>query len=392
MTASILDRMPTLTGAEIVAHLVPPPQFANATIDSYRPDRDYPVAGRGGRGDPQLRGGLAPQGRSVQAPPAGDQAGHLPRRRIRRRQDPPAGRAVAPRAGPEVLRHVHRVHRAGRRGRLREHREAAQRRVAGRDRRVRARRPGRHAAHVAAAVRAGRRRDRGSPRPPTPRRTPSARAGSRRRTSCGRSMRSPRSSRWSRIDGVDYRHRDIEGHARTVDAVDAATVDTLDPFDGVVGHLSKVHPSRYVRLIDGLDSIGLTGVHPFKNQTDALRFVAFVDRLYDAQVAIVASGHAARPGLPGRHARRRVPQEVSARDLAPHRAHRTGRRLIDRYRSSCRRRHAIRVTPTPTTAIRARPAEAATARHGVRRPGWPTAPATRSGSTRRPPRRPRPAR
>jgi cell division protein ZapE len=34
----------------------------------------------------------------------------------------------------------------------------------------------------------------------------------------------------------------------------------------------------------------MTGVHPFKNQTDAFRFVAFVDRLYDAQVRIYAEG------------------------------------------------------------------------------------------------------
>jgi cell division protein ZapE len=42
--------------------------------------------------------------------------------------------------------------------------------------------------------------------------------------------------------------------------------------------------------VDGLAAIGLTAVHPLANQTDALRFVAFVDRLYDAQVRIVADG------------------------------------------------------------------------------------------------------
>ncbi len=31
-------------------------------------------------------------------------------------------------------------------------------------------------------------------------------------------------------------------------------------------------------------------MHPFTSQTDALRFVAFVDRLYDGQVAIRAEG------------------------------------------------------------------------------------------------------
>jgi cell division protein ZapE len=100
-----------------------------------------------------------------------------------------------------------------------------------------------------------------------------------------------------RIDGLDYRRRDIEGHAVALDsdafeaAVAAAQgVLTLDEFDAVLSQLSSVHPSRYVRLVEGIDTVALRGVHPFANQTDALRFVAFVDRLYDAQVRILATG------------------------------------------------------------------------------------------------------
>ncbi len=100
-----------------------------------------------------------------------------------------------------------------------------------------------------------------------------------------------------RIDGLDYRRRDTEGHAvSTADGAFDATLEqlsgvvTVDSFDAVVRHLSTVHPSRYVRMIDGLDGIALTGVHPLSNQTDALRLVAFVDRLYDAQVRIIATG------------------------------------------------------------------------------------------------------
>jgi cell division protein ZapE len=100
-----------------------------------------------------------------------------------------------------------------------------------------------------------------------------------------------------RIDGLDYRRRDIEGHAVSLSntdfesAVAAVSGDvTIDSFDSVITHLGTVHPSRYVRLIDGLDAIAVTDVHPLHNQTDALRLVAFVDRLYDAQVRIVATG------------------------------------------------------------------------------------------------------
>jgi len=100
-----------------------------------------------------------------------------------------------------------------------------------------------------------------------------------------------------RIDGLDYRRRDLEGHALPLSeaAVKSAVSQfhgtiTIDSFDDAIKHLSTVHPSRYVRLVDGLDAIALTGVHLLTNQTDALRLVAFVDRLYDAQVPIIASG------------------------------------------------------------------------------------------------------
>jgi cell division protein ZapE len=100
-----------------------------------------------------------------------------------------------------------------------------------------------------------------------------------------------------RIDGLDYRRRDVEGHAIALTGADLFAqlssqdgVVTIDDFDSVLVTLSKVHPSRYVRLVEGIDTVAITDVHPFVNQTDALRFVAFVDRIYDAQVRLLASG------------------------------------------------------------------------------------------------------
>jgi len=52
-----------------------------------------------------------------------------------------------------------------------------------------------------------------------------------------------------------------------------------------------VHPSRYIRLIDGVEVIGLREVVQLDDQSAALRFVAFVDRAYDAQIPIRATGH-----------------------------------------------------------------------------------------------------
>ncbi|MFT4284787.1 MAG: AFG1/ZapE family ATPase, partial [Protaetiibacter sp.] len=40
--ASLLDRAPEMTGAEMAASLVPPRQFARATLEGYRPDPDFP--------------------------------------------------------------------------------------------------------------------------------------------------------------------------------------------------------------------------------------------------------------------------------------------------------------------------------------------------------------
>lgn len=103
-----------------------------------------------------------------------------------------------------------------------------------------------------------------------------------------------------RIDGLDYRKRDIEGHARSLspderqDAIRTALgegrVISDDGFAELVDHLGTVHPSRFVKLLDGVQGIGLSAVHALHNQTDALRFVAFVDRVYDAQIPIFASG------------------------------------------------------------------------------------------------------
>jgi cell division protein ZapE len=100
-----------------------------------------------------------------------------------------------------------------------------------------------------------------------------------------------------RIDGLDYRRREIEGHAITTDEErlpevlsTLAGTTTLDDFDALLAHLGRVHPSRYVRMVEGLAGVGLRGVHTLADQTDALRLVAFVDRLYDEQVRVFASG------------------------------------------------------------------------------------------------------
>jgi len=100
-----------------------------------------------------------------------------------------------------------------------------------------------------------------------------------------------------RIDGTDYRQRAVDGHARSLpdaeyaDALAAATPPASDDaFGDLVRHLASVHPSRYIRLIDAVATIGLRDVSSLDDQSAALRFVAFVDRAYDAQVPVRATG------------------------------------------------------------------------------------------------------
>lgn len=102
-----------------------------------------------------------------------------------------------------------------------------------------------------------------------------------------------------RIDGTDYRQRAIDGtavvrshteYAEAVLTASASAVVSDDDFRALVAHLARVHPSRYIRLIDGVDEIGLRDVAVLEDQSAALRFVAFVDRAYDAQLPIRATG------------------------------------------------------------------------------------------------------
>ncbi|MDO4241759.1 MAG: cell division protein ZapE [Microbacteriaceae bacterium] len=103
-----------------------------------------------------------------------------------------------------------------------------------------------------------------------------------------------------RIDGEDYRQRNIEGEAAVLSAEayefarDSAVahghIVSDDDFGTLLDHLKNVHPSSYTALITGISRICLSDSFELTDQSAALRFVAFIDRVYDAQIPMQASG------------------------------------------------------------------------------------------------------
>ena len=99
------------------------------------------------------------------------------------------------------------------------------------------------------------------------------------------------------MDGPDFRHRTRIGTLSTGPAFDRAcrTEAARAPrvfagFDALLELLATIHPSRYDGLLRQVGTLYLADVHPIATQNDALRFVHFIDKLYDLGVGFRASG------------------------------------------------------------------------------------------------------
>jgi cell division protein ZapE len=99
-----------------------------------------------------------------------------------------------------------------------------------------------------------------------------------------------------RIEGDDYRHRGLPPAPDPLadDIVRSLGETTpgaaFDEFDPLLRHLATIHPSRYGALVSGIDLLALSQVRTITDQAQALRMVVLVDRLYDRDVPVVASG------------------------------------------------------------------------------------------------------
>lgn len=100
-----------------------------------------------------------------------------------------------------------------------------------------------------------------------------------------------------RIDGEDFRHRDPGRYPESLSEEALLALyredprpKSLDTFPELLAHLRTLHPIRYRYLLEGVEVVYLLGLEPIPDQNDALRFVHFVDQVYNLGVDLRASG------------------------------------------------------------------------------------------------------
>jgi len=96
------------------------------------------------------------------------------------------------------------------------------------------------------------------------------------------------------VDGEDYRHRDIDSHSELLNETEVSKLIneniSVDDFQSLLKHLSTLHPTKFRYLLTGLQGIVLTDLKKLVSQVDALRLVSFIDRAYEQQIPIRATG------------------------------------------------------------------------------------------------------
>lgn len=103
-----------------------------------------------------------------------------------------------------------------------------------------------------------------------------------------------------RVEGEDYRHRRFEADPGRAYFLDADAMDRARraagphalcvAFDELMRGLGDVHPIRYHAVVESIGALVVEDVHPMQQLYDGLRWVHFIDKLYDNAVPFAATG------------------------------------------------------------------------------------------------------
>jgi cell division protein ZapE len=99
-----------------------------------------------------------------------------------------------------------------------------------------------------------------------------------------------------RIDGDDYRHRDstFEFTALTDEELSsygpAERTSLLVDFEELLAFLGSIHQSRYAKVAEQFQALLIQNVRQINDQFEGIRLVSFIDRCYEAGVALAFTG------------------------------------------------------------------------------------------------------
>lgn len=109
-----------------------------------------------------------------------------------------------------------------------------------------------------------------------------------------------------RIEGEDYRHRSYSQadlsqgvlsadsgilEKQYIDYLPVQKAKVFTEFDELTDQLSNHHPIAYSKLLKPIEALFIKGLYPIEEQTVALRFVHFIDKLYDLRIKLSVSSH-----------------------------------------------------------------------------------------------------
>ena len=106
------------------------------------------------------------------------------------------------------------------------------------------------------------------------------------------------------LEGPDYRQRDYLAELLSEEKLTALLRDEDAPapkvhlqWGDLLTLLSEHHPIRYSDLLGQIGTLYLSGMRALPEQNDALRFVHFIDKLYDLKVGFRGAGEVALENL-----------------------------------------------------------------------------------------------